>query len=177
MTSNPSAIQSPSWIVKRQRGNGAPVGQEGSDARLVLVEEAPAGVHAIAFTNRGAPSSVCTRATKPGEKPPAAFSTWWTSTADLVLDRGPQRRGQVGPVDASRHGSRVAGNGYASRMEAERSPRPDEHKSPEELAEEVKEENPDPVTRREAFELGLMDEDESVEGEEIHVVSDEELEP
>ena len=62
-------------------------------------------------------------------------------------------------------------------MEAERSPSRDEHKSPEELAEEVKAENPDPVTRREAYELGLMDEDESVEGEEIHVVSDEELEP
>jgi hypothetical protein len=61
-------------------------------------------------------------------------------------------------------------------MEAERTPRREEHKSPEELAEEVKEENPDPITRREAYELGLMDEDESVEGEEIHVVSDEELE-
>jgi hypothetical protein len=64
-------------------------------------------------------------------------------------------------------------------MEAERTPRSrdtDEHKSPEELAEEVKAENPDPTTRREAYELGLMDEDESVEGEEIHVVSDDELE-
>ena len=64
-------------------------------------------------------------------------------------------------------------------MESERTPHTretDEHKSPEELAEEVKEENPDPTTRREAYELGLMDEDESVEGEEIHVVSDDELE-
>jgi len=60
-------------------------------------------------------------------------------------------------------------------MESERSPHREEHKSPEELAEEVKQENPDPTTRREAFELGLMDEDESVDGEEIHVVSDEEL--
>jgi hypothetical protein len=60
-------------------------------------------------------------------------------------------------------------------MEPERSPQREEHKSPEELAEEVKSENPDPTTRREAYELGLMDEDESVEGEEIHVVSDEEL--
>ena len=62
-------------------------------------------------------------------------------------------------------------------MEPERTREEDDHKSPEALAEEVKEENPDPTTRREAFELGLMDEDESVEGEEIHVVSDEELEP
>ena len=61
-------------------------------------------------------------------------------------------------------------------MESERSPQREEHKSPEELAEEVKEENPDPTTRREAFELGLMDEDESEAGEEVHVVSDEELE-
>jgi len=64
-------------------------------------------------------------------------------------------------------------------MESERTPRTREGeatKSPEELAEEVKEENPDPITRREAYELGLMEEDESVEGEEIHVVSDEELE-
>jgi len=60
-------------------------------------------------------------------------------------------------------------------MDSERSPQREEHKSPEELAEEVKSENPDPTTRREAYELGLMDEDESVEGEEIHVVSDEEL--
>jgi hypothetical protein len=62
-------------------------------------------------------------------------------------------------------------------MESERTRGRDEHKSPEELAEEVKEENPDPTTRREAYELGLMEEDESVEGEEIHVVSDDELEP
>ena len=61
-------------------------------------------------------------------------------------------------------------------MEPERSPRTQEHKSPEQLAEEVRQENPDPTTRREAYELGLMEEDESVEGEEIHVVSDEELE-
>ena len=61
-------------------------------------------------------------------------------------------------------------------MESERSPQREEHKSPEELAEEVKEENPDPTTRREAFELGLMDEGESEAGEEVHVVSDEELE-
>jgi hypothetical protein len=64
-------------------------------------------------------------------------------------------------------------------MESERTARTGDdepHKSPEELAEEVKEENPDPTTRREAYELGLMDEDESVEGEELHVVSDEELE-
>jgi len=64
-------------------------------------------------------------------------------------------------------------------MESERTARTrdtEPHKSPEELAEEVKEENPDPITRREAYELGLMEEDESVEGEEIHVVSDEELE-
>jgi hypothetical protein len=62
-------------------------------------------------------------------------------------------------------------------MESERTREGEEHKSPEELAEEVKAENPDPTTRREAYELGLMDEDESAEGEDVHVVSDEELEP
>jgi hypothetical protein len=62
-------------------------------------------------------------------------------------------------------------------MESERTRQGEEHKSPEELAEEVKAENPDPTTRREAYELGLMDEDESAEGEDVHVVSDEELEP
>jgi len=64
-------------------------------------------------------------------------------------------------------------------METERTPdtsATEERKSPEELAEEVKQENPDPTTRREAFELGLMDEDESGAGEEVRVVSDEELE-
>jgi hypothetical protein len=62
-------------------------------------------------------------------------------------------------------------------MESERTREDEEHKSPEELAEEVKAENPDPTTRREAYELGLMEEDESAEGEDVHVVSDEELEP
>jgi hypothetical protein len=48
---------------------------------------------------------------------------------------------------------------------------------PEELAREVVDENPDPTTRREAFELGLMENDESEAGEEISVVSDSETEP
>ena len=61
-------------------------------------------------------------------------------------------------------------------MESDRSARTDDTKSPEELAREVKEENPDPTTRREAFELGLMEEDESEAGEEVRVVDDEELE-
>ena len=60
-------------------------------------------------------------------------------------------------------------------MESDRSDRGDASKTPEALAREVKEENPDPTTRREAFELGLMDEDESEAGEDVHVVSDEEL--
>ena len=63
-------------------------------------------------------------------------------------------------------------------MDGKRSPGPrtdDEEKSPEELAREVQEENPDPTTRREAFELGLMDEDESEAGQEMTVVRDEEL--
>jgi hypothetical protein len=50
-----------------------------------------------------------------------------------------------------------------------------EAKSPEDLVREVKDENPDPTTRREAFELGLMEEDESDAGEELRVVEDEEL--
>ncbi len=49
------------------------------------------------------------------------------------------------------------------------------HEEPEELAREVAIENPDPTTRREAYELGLMENDESVEGEELHVVGDDEL--
>ncbi len=41
----------------------------------------------------------------------------------------------------------------------------------EELEEEVREDNPDPITEREAFELALMEEGRSAEG------SDVELEP
>ena len=51
----------------------------------------------------------------------------------------------------------------------------EEAKSPEDLVREVKDENPDPTTRREAFELGLMEEDESDAGEELRVVEDDEL--
>ena len=47
--------------------------------------------------------------------------------------------------------------------------------SPDELAREVAVENPDPTTRREAYELGLMENDESEAGEEIQVVADDEL--
>ena len=39
----------------------------------------------------------------------------------------------------------------------------------EELAEEVREENPDPTTRREAFELDLMDEGLVDEGRDVQV--------
>jgi len=39
----------------------------------------------------------------------------------------------------------------------------------EELAEEVREENPDPTTRREAFELDLMDEGLVEEGRDVEV--------
>ena len=61
-------------------------------------------------------------------------------------------------------------------MDGKRSPRTaDDAKSPEELAREVREENPDPTTRREAFELGLMDEDDSEAGQAVTVVRDEEL--
>ena len=62
-------------------------------------------------------------------------------------------------------------NGYAVDMAEKQR---DEATSPEELAREVKEENPDPTTRREAFELGLMEEDESEAGEAVQVVADEE---
>jgi hypothetical protein len=51
----------------------------------------------------------------------------------------------------------------------------EEATSPEDLVREVKDENPDPTTRREAFELGLMEEDESDAGEGLRVVEDEEL--
>jgi hypothetical protein len=39
----------------------------------------------------------------------------------------------------------------------------------EELAEDAAAENPDPQTRRESFELELMDEDRSEEGEHVEV--------
>jgi hypothetical protein len=44
----------------------------------------------------------------------------------------------------------------------------------EALAEQVREDNPDPTTRREAFELELMDEGRSEEGRDVEVVDDEE---
>ena len=53
---------------------------------------------------------------------------------------------------------------------------PDPNVDIETIAHETRRENPDPTTRREAFELGLMEKDESAEGEAIEVVSDEELE-
>jgi hypothetical protein len=47
---------------------------------------------------------------------------------------------------------------------------PDEpHDDPEELAEEIVEHNRDPQTRREAFELELIDHDESEAGETIEI--------
>jgi hypothetical protein len=42
----------------------------------------------------------------------------------------------------------------------------------EELVEEVREDNPDPITRREAFELGLMDEGLVDEGRDVQVNDD-----
>jgi hypothetical protein len=39
----------------------------------------------------------------------------------------------------------------------------------DELVEEAREENPDPTTRREAYELELMEEDRSEEGAEVEV--------
>jgi hypothetical protein len=43
----------------------------------------------------------------------------------------------------------------------------------EELVEEAKEENPDPTTRREAYELELMEEDRSKEGAQAEVDEEE----
>jgi len=60
-------------------------------------------------------------------------------------------------------------------METERTPdtsATEERKSPEELAEEVKQENPDPTTRRETFELDLMEEDLVEEGRDVQVNPD-----
>lgn len=42
----------------------------------------------------------------------------------------------------------------------------------EELVEEAREENPDPTTRREAYELELMEEGRSEEGAEVEVDED-----
>jgi hypothetical protein len=48
--------------------------------------------------------------------------------------------------------------------------RPASHPEPvEEIAEEAADQNPDPQTRRETFELKLMDEDRSEEGADIEV--------
>ncbi|HEY7138232.1 MAG TPA: hypothetical protein VIB48_24465 [Acidimicrobiia bacterium] len=46
----------------------------------------------------------------------------------------------------------------------------------EELVEEAREENPDPTTRREAYELELMEEGRSDEGAEVEVDDEEERE-
>jgi hypothetical protein len=43
----------------------------------------------------------------------------------------------------------------------------------EELVEEAKEDNPDPTTRREAYELELMEEDRSKEGAQAEVDEEE----
>jgi|JRHI01.1.fsa_nt_gi hypothetical protein len=43
----------------------------------------------------------------------------------------------------------------------------------EELVEEAREDNPDPTTRREAYELELMDEDRSEEGAQAEVDKEE----
>jgi hypothetical protein len=53
---------------------------------------------------------------------------------------------------------------------------PDPERDVETIAHESKRENPDPTTRRESFELALMEQDESEAGEHVEVVSDEELE-
>ena len=53
---------------------------------------------------------------------------------------------------------------------------PDPNVDVETIAHETRRENPDPTTRRETFELDLMEKGESAEGESIEVVSDEELE-
>lgn len=44
----------------------------------------------------------------------------------------------------------------------------------EELAEDAREENPDPTTRRETFELDLMEEDLVDEGRDVQVNRDDE---
>jgi hypothetical protein len=46
---------------------------------------------------------------------------------------------------------------------------PQERPSVEELAEEAAEENPDPITRRETYELSLMEEGRADEGRDIEV--------
>lgn len=57
--------------------------------------------------------------------------------------------------------------GYRARMADDRT---DRHEGdPEELADEIVEHNRDPQTRREAFELELIDHDESEAGEAIEV--------
>jgi len=48
----------------------------------------------------------------------------------------------------------------------------DEQPTIREIEEEVAEENPDPTTRREAFELELMEEDRSEEGRDVSLEED-----
>jgi hypothetical protein len=45
-------------------------------------------------------------------------------------------------------------------------------RSVEDIAREVREENPDPITRRESFELELMEEDRTDEGADVEVNTD-----
>jgi hypothetical protein len=47
----------------------------------------------------------------------------------------------------------------------------------EELADDAARRNPDPTTRREAFEVDLLDRDRSEDGELLEVVSPDEAEP
>ncbi|MBV8952053.1 MAG: hypothetical protein JOZ99_14340 [Actinobacteria bacterium] len=47
--------------------------------------------------------------------------------------------------------------------------RGDDEEPIDELVEESREENPDPTTRREAYELELMEEDRSEEGSQVEV--------
>ena len=49
---------------------------------------------------------------------------------------------------------------------------PNDHETVDELAEEAKEENPDSTTSRETFELELMEEGRSEEGENVEVNED-----
>jgi hypothetical protein len=60
-------------------------------------------------------------------------------------------------------------------MPKRRPPRPDSDREHlDELADEAKAENPDPVTRRETFELELMEEGRSEEGESVSLDDEDE---
>src|SRR5262249_57194432 len=114
----------PGPVVDREAPvrKGRTVGQVRCDPRLALVEEAPARIrHRLdEGTVTGARGDARDEA---GGEAARRVHDIDDLTSELVGNGGVERRRQVGPLDPWRHGSRVDVNGYAVRMESERTPR------------------------------------------------------